>query len=186
MQKCDIQDSRDKNPLQFLYLKGVFRPEILNSLVVECEDQGFQSATYVDGRTRDNVKTIFIQKKGAKKSKEVFDRIQALSAHAGKMLGISVWPGKMDSFQVARYMPGDFYGDHVDHDSSLRNLQYDRKLSFFVACSPGGCIIIEGELWRCNTGDAIIFPSTMHHAAPEQKEGSRYSFVAWIPGPNWK
>ena len=177
-------NNRNKNSLRLLYLKSVFRPEAMANVVRGCEDIGFTQAVTVDGTPRDGVKTVYVG--NGPKMKPIFARVCELSEQAGAMFGIEVWPKKLETIQVARYLPGDSYGNHVDHDTSLSNLDEDRKLSFFVACSPGGGIIIEGELWRCNTGDAIIFPSTMHHAAPEQKEGSRYSFVAWIPGPNWK
>ena len=29
------------------------------------------------------------------------------------MFGIEVWPKKLESIQVARYLPGDNYGNHV-------------------------------------------------------------------------
>ena len=181
-----MEESREKNPLSMIYLKNVFRLPILNILLRGCEDIGFANATYVDGKPRENVKTLFIDRKGSVKTKPIFERIDELAAYAGKIFGIGVWPKKLESIQVARYMPGDFYGDHIDHDSSLQNLGYDRKLSFFVGCSPGCSIGVEKEVWNVGVGDAIIFPSTMFHFAPQQKEGSRYSFVAWIPGPNWR
>ena len=175
---------RSKNSLRIIYLKSVFRPDAMGDMIRGCEDIGFKQATYVDGSPRDHVKTLFLSR--GPKSKPIFDKLCELSEPAGQMFGIEVWPKKIETIQVARYLPGDNYGNHVDHDTSLTALKEDRKISFFVALSPGGCITVEGEHWNCGIGDAIIFPSTMHHAAPEQKEGSRYSFVAWIPGPNWK
>ena len=102
------------------------------------------------------------------------------------MFDVEVYPKKLEFFQVARYLPGDHYGSHIDHDSSLDNLEYDRKLSFFCSMTEGGQLSIEGGHVNVGMGDAIVFPSTMHHEAPIQQVGTRYSFVAWIPGPPWK
>lgn len=180
---------RKRNPLRFVFLSNFFRTELMNDVIRHSEAHGFGSATFVDGSFRGNVKTVFFNRKQHAQSgslKEVFDRIIEGAGPASKLFEIDTLPRKLEFMQVARYLPGDHYGQHIDHDSSLKNLEIDRKLSFFASCTNNGVLEVDGSYVNVGCGDAVIFPSTMYHAAPQQQEGSRYSFVAWIPGPNWR
>ncbi|MYC72279.1 MAG: 2OG-Fe(II) oxygenase [Gemmatimonadetes bacterium] len=177
---------RSDNPLRFLYLASVFRPVYMNALLRYAEQTGFGQATFVDGAPRDNVQTVFFDRTQDYPLGPIFDRVIELSKYAGKMFNIEVTPEQLSFMQVARYLPGDHYGTHTDHDSSLLNLDYDRKLSFFCSMSDGGQLLVDRCHLNVGLGDVVIFPATMEHAAPQQHSGSRYSFVCWMPGPTWK
>lgn len=178
---------RKFNPAQFVYIKHAFRAEICNRLVGWAEYKGLGPATFVDGSHRDNVSVYFQKRNGElpEDLTELFPRIEDLAQKIAPFFNIRVWPSKMEEIQIARYLPGDYYGEHVDHDSGLQNLEHDRKLSLFCSLTPNGQFTVDGEEWGVGLGDAIIFPSWVEHAAPVQQHGSRYSFVAWIPGPSW-
>ena len=177
---------RADHSLKGIFLSRLFRSEEMDVVVRAAEELGFKAATYVDGRKRDNVKTVFLNKSRHTGMKWLFDKVIDYAGRSAPLFGIDVYPEKLEEIQVARYLPGDHYGSHIDHDSSLSNLEYDRKISFFVSCTPNGVLDIGGSIVNVNIGDAVVFPSTMHHAAPKQGSGTRYSFVAWIPGPPWK
>jgi len=174
------------NTTQFILLRRAFSVERMNSLIKYCEEVGFGSATYVDGRHRDNVKTVFLRRDEHEAAASFFQDIERIARQSAPQLGIDVWPDKIDMVQVARYLPGDHYGSHVDHDNSRLHLETDRKISIFGSATPGGVLEVEGEMVYCNTGDVIVMSSIAFHAAPPQEEGTRYSFVVWVPGPQWR
>ena len=181
-----MTQTRSSNPLQWAYLKSLFRPELMSELLCHAENTGMGQATYVDGSPRDNVQTLFLQNDGHPATKPVFERIIDLSATLGDLFKIEVYPNALEFIQIARYLPGDHYGAHVDHDTSLTNLKHDRKVSLFVSLTTNGQLEVEGLPVNVGIGDAVAFPATMYHAAPEQTQGTRYSFVAWILGPPWR
>ena len=176
----------EQNTTRFVFLRSAFSVERMNNLIRHCEDIGFAGATYVDGSHRDNVKTVFLRRDEHPAAADFFRDIERIARQAAPQLGIDIWPEKIDMVQVARYLPGDHYGSHVDHDNSRANLDADRKISIFGSASPGGALEIEGETVYCSTGDIIVMSSISFHAAPEQREGTRYSFVVWCPGPQWR
>ncbi len=180
------EQKRSNNCIQWLYVKQLFRAGDMDHLIRYAEDKGFTSATYVDGRERENVKVLFVNKEEDTALKHIFDRITAAANKFALLFEVDVYPEILSSIQIARYLTGDHYEVHIDHDTSMSNLEYDRKLSVFVSCSPNGALEIEGQHINVGKGDAIVFSSMSHHAAPVQGEGSRYSFVAWITGPRWR
>ena len=177
--------SRTDNSLKWIFLTKVFNPTHMNALVRLAEQTGFGQATYVDGSPRDNVQTVFFDRSKTYPLGLIFDSITEKSKHLGALFNIEVYPQKLTFLQVARYLPGDHYGQHIDHDSGLENLDYDRKLSFFCSLTDNGQLFVDKNHVNVGIGDSVIFPATMDHSAPEQINGTRYSFVAWIPGPPW-
>ena len=181
--------SRRDNPLKWLLLHGAFAVEAMDQLIHYSENIGFGRATYSDGSPRDNVGVVFLKREDYKNDlliRGIFDRVIKLSRDAGNMFNIDVWPDDLEMLQVARYLPGDHYTEHVDHSSNFSELPEDRKLTFYFSMSPNGALEVGGSSMSVYTGDAMVFPATMPHAAPQQNGGSRYSCVAWIPGPAWK
>ena len=179
--------ARDESPIttQYVFLRRAFSVERMNTFLRYCEDIGFSQAVYVDGSPRDNVKTVYLHRDEHPAATDFFRDIKRIARQTAPQLGIQVWPDKIDMVQVARYLPGDHYGSHVDHDSSGVNLDMHRKISIFGSLSPGGALEVEGETVYCGTGDVIVMSSIAFHAAPVQQEGVRYSFVVWVPGPQW-
>lgn len=79
-----------------------------------------------------------------------------------------------------------YYKSHVDIGPS-HNF---RKISMIICLSDtkeyeGGDIHLQGAgvLARLNKGDAIVFPSFLHHEVTPVTSGIRKSIVAWISGP---
>lgn len=172
---------------RYVFIRQLFRVPIMNELIQFAESQGFGQATFVDGSPRDDVSVFFLQRDECPENLiPIFDKIVELSYSLNEFFSIAVYPDLIQSIQVARYLPGNEYGWHVDHDTSLKSLEYDRKISLYVSCTNNGQFAIEDEPLNASAGDAIAFPSNMTHAAPKQLEGVRYSFVAWIVGPPWK
>ena len=180
------QISRNDNSLKWVMLSHFYRPQIMNDLLRLAEQTGFGQATFVDGRPRDHVQTVFLERNDQYPLGPIFDRIIHAAEIASQLFGIEVYAKKLATIQIARYLPGDHYGVHVDHDSGLENLEYDRKLSFFCSITHSGQLYVDKETLNVGLGDALIFPANMDHAAPRQEAGTRYSFVAWIPGPPWR
>lgn len=67
-----------------------------------------------------------------------------------------------------------------------------RKLSISVVLNQQDIDFVGGnfELFSysippLNAGDAIIFPSFLHHRVTEVKKGTRYSLVTWVIGPKF-
>jgi len=171
---------------QYVFLRRAFSIERMNNLIRYAEDQGFSQAVYVDGSPRDNVKTVYLDRREHPAAADFFLDVERIARQAAPQLDIDVWPEQIDMVQIARYLPGDHYGEHVDHDNSGNHLQAHRKLTIFGAASPNGALEVEKEVVPCSTGDVIVMPSISFHAAPVQQEGTRYSFVVWVPGPQWR
>ena len=174
------------NPTQFVFMRQFFTLGDMNNLLRYCEDVGFSSATFVDGRERGNVKTLFLHKEEHSAMDGFFNRIIGLAKMTGPILDVEVTPDLLKFVQIARYLPGDHYGEHSDHDASRKNLDHDRKMSIFGSITSNGALNFGEEYVNVGVGDLVAFPSTMSHSAPVQQEGTRYSFVAWISGPQWR
>ena len=184
----DATKTRRTHAARLLYISQAFTGSTCQALIDYAERKGFGQATYVDGSPRGNVQTYFFDRDEHPCLNPIFDRIEELATQGAALLDLDLFADRsmIQFIQVARYQPGDHYGAHVDHDTSLRSLPQDRKLSFFVALSEGGRLDVESEAFNVGIGDAVLMPSTMFHAAPVQEEGQRYSFVAWCLGPNWR
>jgi len=175
-------------PTQFIYVRQMMRAEPARALVELAETKGFGQATFVDGSPRGNTASYFAQWDQVQDEPALialFERMRRTAELAAPFWGIELYPELLTQIQFSRYQPGDHYGVHVDHDSSLLNLEYDRKLSLYMALSEG-TFEIEGQVLHFGPGDGAAFPAWMAHAAPEQTEGTRYSVVAWVPGPPWR
>lgn len=175
-------------PTQFLYIRQMMRADPARALIELAEAKGFGQATYVDGSPRGNTASYFAQWDQIQDEPALvalFERVRSTAAYAAPFWGIEIYPELLTQIQFSRYQAGDHYGVHVDHDSSLLNLEYDRKLSIYLSLSEG-TFEIEGQTLHFGPGDGAVFPAWMAHAAPEQTEGARYSIVAWVPGPPWR
>ncbi|MXW81474.1 MAG: hypothetical protein F4Z57_21305 [Gemmatimonadetes bacterium] len=170
-----------RSNLDYLFLSQAFQPDVVNALLRLAEQVGFHQGTYADGRQRNNQVAFFNRSKTYPLG-PIFDRVVEIAGRASQMLDIEVDPARLDKIQVSRYMPGESYGDHVDHHVDIED---NRKLSIFCSMTENGQFSIRQSHLDVGLGDAVIFPSTAQHAAPPQPTGTRYSFVAWIPGPTW-
>ena len=98
--------------------------------------------------------------------------------------------GGVEAIQVARYADGAHYDWHVDLGpgmASLRKLSVSIQLSAGDAYEGGALEFPDGpETLGRGRGDAIVFPSFMHHRVAPVTAGERWSVVAWIVGPPFR
>ncbi len=94
--------------------------------------------------------------------------------------------GGIEAIQVARYPVGGTYDWHVDlgpGQASLRKLSVTIQLSESDAYEGGDLEFPDGpERLARNRGDAVVFPSFMHHRIAPVTAGERWSVVAWVVG----
>ncbi|MCO4773650.1 MAG: 2OG-Fe(II) oxygenase [Deltaproteobacteria bacterium] len=98
--------------------------------------------------------------------------------------------GGLEPIQVARYPAGGTYDWHVDlgpGQASLRKLSVTVQLSEADAYEGGDLQFPDGpERLARQRGDAVIFPSFMHHRVAPVTQGERWSVVAWVVGPSFR
>ena len=96
----------------------------------------------------------------------------------------------LEAIQVARYPVGGTYDWHVDMgpgEASLRKLSVTIQLSESDAYEGGDLQFPDGpERLARERGDAVIFPSFMHHRIAPVTSGERWSLVAWAVGPPFR
>ena len=103
-------------------------------------------------------------------------RLWRVSDAAGSLFGVEL--GISDSWQVARYLPGQFFGAHIDNgDAKIKN----RIVSVVVLLSGSRTVTfpnLRSPLMR--PGDLVAFRSElMHQVLPCDRP--RYSMTAWLP-----
>ena len=115
---------------------------------------------------------------------------------------------KLESLQLTRYNPNEFYDFHIDGKSSnldgypcLDNIafhNYVRKISSvvllnddfeggefqFTSYSKGESKIITVDFNK--KGTIIFFPSSLEHRVTPVTKGVRYSLVSWFNGPPFR
>ncbi len=118
------------------------------------------------------------------------EMLQAALAKNSKFEVVAV-PFRVMPFIFSSYVPGEFYGDHVDNGvMGLKTPQPARPdLSMTVFLSDpkdydGGELVIETDgnasSWKLPPGHAVVYPSdTLHHVAPVTR-GERLAAVTWI------
>ena len=141
---------------------------------------GWQVGTIIDGTPSRNSSVHFTS------DEWLLKRMRGLATRVAPLLGIDIWPEKLASVQLGRYLPpSEDYGWHVDHDPSRRHVEYDRKLSLVGALSPSSLEIAGVGVIKMNAGDFLAFGGNVSHQAPPMEQ-KRYTIVAWIPGPAWR
>lgn len=103
-------------------------------------------------------------------------RLQAAAAAAGEIFHVAL--GIADSWQVARYLPGEFFGAHCDNgDALIRN----RIVSVVVLLSGSRTVTfpnLRSPLMR--PGDLVAFRSEIMHQV-DPCDRTRHSMTAWLP-----
>jgi PKHD-type hydroxylase len=97
-------------------------------------------------------------------------------------------PKKVHPFIISKYVPGQFYGWHVDSpimgDPMIRT---DLAMTIFLsdpASYEGGELLIQGSAgplaMKPKKGDAVLYPCQFLHCVNEVKKGERIAAVTWI------
>jgi predicted 2-oxoglutarate/Fe(II)-dependent dioxygenase YbiX len=99
----------------------------------------------------------------------------------------------MEPFELKKYIVGDEFTNHTD---SYLGTEYglDRKLNLIVQLSEpnsyvGGDLIIGHSnpiTIPREVGTAVIFPANYPHSVSKVTEGSRYSLICHVWGPEFK
>lgn len=98
----------------------------------------------------------------------------------------------IEETKLLRYKPGGKYDWH--QDVIWDNPQH-RKFTYIIQLSPadtykgGNFQFRDADNIDLSTlrgqGSIIVFPSIMHHRITPLTEGTRYSIVGWVVGPQW-
>lgn len=171
----------ENKPPHFLLIGEYLHRRECERIIQIGRGAGWRKGTIIDGTPSRNSSVHFTREAW------VLDRMRQLAIHAGPLLGLDVWPDKLESVQLGRYLPpNEDYGWHRDADMTRRHIEYDRKLSLVGALSDGGALEIEGVgRLSLNAGDMLAFSGLIDHKAPAM-EYKRYTIVAWVPGPMWR
>ena len=100
-----------------------------------------------------------------------------------------IWQFDLDgkvSTRVARYVPGEFFGPHIDLGGELG---FNRKLTMSVQLSDpseyhGGFLALQYVDTDAATaqGSGTMYPTFVPHKVTEVTQGVRYSLITWIDG----
>ena len=118
------------------------------------------------------------------------EKVAALVKQRNKSFRYSI--KSIEETKLLRYQPGGKYDWH--QDVIWDNPQH-RKFTYIIQLSPpdtysGGDFQFRDadniDLSNLRTqGSIIIFPSIMHHRITPLTQGTRYSIVGWVVGPQW-
>ena len=118
----------------------------------------------------------------------IFQRVWDIATLCNSKYGFAL-SGEMGRLQLTRYTPGQRYDWHMDLGEGPMSL---RKISVVVELAAGGyhgggTEVFYGEA-RDNrialgTGDALVFPSFIMHRALPVHNGTRWTLVSWLAGP---
>ncbi|MBQ4851218.1 2OG-Fe(II) oxygenase [Pseudoalteromonas sp. MMG012] len=183
-----------------LLVPGLFASDECENIIELMEKRTLHKATVWDGlqysvdETKRRNGNTQIGKN--KESQWIYDRMDLLFFKAADHWGFEV-EGTKEPLKYLKYDQGDHFSQwHADIGTKLAS---ERKLSMSVqlnnACEFTGGVLeigyprgIEGEplVNNLEAGDAIIFPSFIHHRVTPILTGTRHSLVNWISGPPFR
>lgn len=107
------------------------------------------------------------------------------------MFEVVAVPFRVMPFIFSSYVPGEFYGDHVDNGVMGLNTpepaRADLSMTVFLSDPKdydGGELVLDTDAkpssWKLPPGHAVVYPSySVHHVAPVTR-GERLAAVTWI------
>ena len=122
----------------------------------------------------------------------IFERLQGVVQSINEQFFRFDLDGFFQGFQFTKYTaPGQHYTWHVDrgHGMGVRKLSLSLQLSDPDTYEGGDLELQFGEDPQKagrERGMITLFPSYALHRVTPVTEGTRYSLVAWVSGPNWK
>ena len=171
---------------------GVFPADECDRLIALAEGSALAPAPIYGGADHippDRVRRVAVSMQARGEATAwFFDRLDALFADAGALLGVSVAP-MTEPVQILRYAPGDhFQAWHTDagadrHDERL--LSVSVELSDLDDHEGGDLEILPDLIGKARTlerGGARIFLSRALHRVTPVRSGMRWALVNWT-GP---
>ena len=168
-------------------------PALLDRSQLEVVSQLLSGARFQDGGL-----SAGHAARGVKNNQELSlsdERLQALNRIVmGRLIAHPTYlnaalPHRVAAPFYARYVPGMFYGEHVDDPVMGSGDRYRSDISITVFLSDrdayeGGELVIEtafGERKvKLPAGDAILYPSSSLHRVTEVTRGERLVAVTWV------
>lgn len=122
----------------------------------------------------------------------IFERLQAVVQATNDEYFRFDLDGFFQGLQFTKYVaPGQHYTWHIDRGfgMGIRKLSLSLQLSDPDTYQGGDLELRFGE--ECDRADRdrgmiTLFPSYVLHRVTPVTEGTRYSLVAWVSGPNWR
>jgi PKHD-type hydroxylase len=127
---------------------------------------------------------------GSETSKRLDAIIQG-ALRANQQFQVVAVPFRVQPFMFSSYVPGEFYGDHVDNaimgmgtDDPLRA---DMSMTLFLSDPSeydGGELMIETDVsplaYKLPPGHAVVYPTYSLHRVQPVTRGERLAAITWI------
>lgn len=173
---------------QFHHIPSLLKPEEITQL-----EQLIAAAAFVDGKA-----TASMAAKEVKNNQQLETRHTELSTQIQEMLTKAIesspyfqaaaQPKRVHPFLISKYVPGQFYGWHVDSPiMGAPPIRTDMAMTIFLsdpASYDGGELVIQTSAGpmavKPAKGDAILYPCQFLHCVNEIKKGERLAAVTWI------
>ena len=173
---------------QFHHIPSLLKPEEIIQL-----EQLIAAAAFVDGKA-----TASMAAKDVKNNQQLETRNTELSTQIQEMLTKAIesspyfqaaaQPKRVHPFLISKYVPGQFYGWHVDSPiMGAPPIRTDMAMTIFLsdpASYDGGELVIQTSAGpmavKPAKGDAILYPCQFLHCVNEIKKGERLAAVTWI------
>ena len=132
------------------------------------------------------MEVCFLERDNNQELVPLFAVLERYAQNYAMLSGVRINFDLCRSVQISKWGPGDNYHWHPDHDATMIDIAQDRKLSLYLPLTPWqGLEVAKDGKVNATTGDLLIMNSLLSHQRPEQKEGTAYSLVCWVPGPRW-
>ena len=168
-------------------------PDVLNAGQLKQLNDLFERQSFVDGRTTAGAVSGQV-KSNLQLSADAADHAamqqMVLEAIGGNsQFRLAAMPKSLQPIRFARYLPGMFYGRHVDNPVMGKDPQMRVDLAFTLFLSPsksyeGGELLIEEpgfrRAYKLPAGALVVYPANSLHEVAEVTAGRRDVAVGWL------
>jgi PKHD-type hydroxylase len=172
---------------QLVHIPGLLTAEELTTI-----DALVAKANFVDGKLTASMAAKEVKNKlQVEANNQYLAEIQKIISTAlmqSPLFNIAALPKKIYPFLVSKYVPGKYYGWHVDSPSmGDPPIRTDLAMTVFL-CDPatyeGGELMIQSDTgtssFKPAKGDAVLYPCQYLHCVNEIKSGERIAAVTWV------
>ncbi len=168
-------------------------PKLLTAAELVQIDEWVASANFIDGKA-----TASMAAKEVKNNQQVDSADPTLTGKLHALLNNAVatsplfqvasQPKTVYPFIISKYVPGQFYGWHVD-SPIMGNppIRTDLAMTIFLsdpATYTGGELVLQtatgNVAFKPAKGDAVLYPCQYLHCVSEVKSGERLAAVTWV------